>query len=91
MIHEATFLKKEEMDGNDDRRNKHSALPEVMEMAAQLDLKALILGHFSSRYADQEIDTAIKAACDLHGINFPVYRVLPGQLVKDILRQEPIR
>ncbi len=88
LIHEATFLD-EKLSGLE-RVNKHSRLHEVMEMVSQLNIGKLILGHFSSRYNPNEIDAAIKELCDKFAINIPVYRVLPGQAVYNILEEKPI-
>jgi ribonuclease Z len=68
----------------------HSTLDEVMEMVASIRVGSLILGHFSSRYSPEEIDSAIRDRCDKYAINFPVYRVLPGETVFDILGGEPL-
>ena len=57
-------------------------------MVADSNIKRLILGHFSSRYDDDQIDAAIKSGCQKYGINIPVYRVLPGWKVVDILSGE---
>ena len=40
---------------------------------------------FSSRYDATQIDRNILALCDKYGINIPVFRVLPGVTVRDIL------
>lgn len=90
LIHEATFLSRSDLADPDERRNKHSSLDEVMDMAAALPLQALILGHFSSRYRQEEIDEAILQHCRRLGIPFPVYRVAPGLWQKDILQQAPL-
>ncbi len=66
-------------------KNKHSTLEEVMEMVSSLSINKLILGHFSSRYDATQIDRNILALCDKYAINIPVFRVLPGTTVRDIL------
>ena len=83
LIHEATFIGA--VANEDDKRHPHSKLEEVKEMVSQINIEQLILGHFSSRYSDVEIDAAIKDLCDKYAINIPVHRVLPGQLHRDIL------
>ncbi len=88
LIHEATFL--DEKLSGPERANKHSRLHEVMEMVSQLNVGKLVLGHFSSRYHPDEIDAAIKNLCEKFAINIPVYRVLPGQTVNNILGQVPV-
>jgi ribonuclease Z len=75
---------------NDAPTKSHSTLDEVMEMVASIRVGQLILGHFSSRYSPAEIDSAIRDRCDKYAINFPVYRVLPGETVFDILGGAPL-
>ncbi|MDA0813493.1 MAG: MBL fold metallo-hydrolase [Verrucomicrobia bacterium] len=58
LIHEATFLTAAEIDPDDPKRNKHSSLDQVMKMVAGSKIKKLILGHFSSRYSNEQIDEA---------------------------------
>lgn len=90
LIHEATFLDKAEQESHNKERNLHSNLEEVMEMVSQLTIETLILGHFSSRYSAQQIDERVKLLCKKYGIKIPVYRVLPGQVHRNILGEEPL-
>ncbi|MFK7771741.1 MAG: MBL fold metallo-hydrolase [Saprospiraceae bacterium] len=85
LIHEATFLRKGDVDLDDRRQGKHSYLEEVIEMVAKTKVEQLILGHFSSRYSVVEIDEAIDFFCKKFGLKIPVYRILPGEIVRDIL------
>jgi len=85
LIHEATFLRDDEIQSDNPRRNKHSSLEQVLAMVAGSNIKRLILGHFSSRYDNADIDAAIKRGCQKHGITIPVYRILPGWKKIDIL------
>jgi len=86
LIHEATFLKKGDVNLDDHRKNKHSYLEEVIEMVSQTNVEKLILGHFSSRYSAEEIDQSINFFCKKYGLDIPVFRVLPGERVWDILK-----
>ena len=86
LIHEATFLTSAEIDPDNPRRNKHSSLEQVIAMVARTNIQHLILGHFSSRYDHREIDKAIERQCVFHDIKCAVYRVLPGEIGRDILR-----
>jgi ribonuclease Z len=90
LIHEATFLGAEEQKNLNTHGNKHSNLEEVLQMVSQLNIETLILGHFSSRYTKEEIDNKIKLLCKELKIKIPVYRVLPGQIHRDILNEGPI-
>jgi len=90
LIHEATFLGTPEDEKIQTHGNKHSYLEEVIKYASEITLGSLIIGHFSSRYSDEQIDSSILACCEKYGLNIPVYRILPGQVVKNILNTEPI-
>ena len=90
LIHEATFLSRQDIKELDPNRNRHSTLEEVLREVAQLQIDTLILGHFSSRYSPEQIDSAIKKYCQLYKIQIPVYRLLPGQVQWDILQSQPI-
>lgn len=90
LIHEATFLTNAEFEKLDQHRNRHSTLEAVLQQVADLRLDTLILGHFSSRYSHAEIDEAIRRFCKQFGVTIPVYRLLPGLLHRDILREKPI-
>lgn len=90
LIHEATFLVAGEIDPDNPRRNKHSSLDQVIGMVRDSNIQKLILGHFSSRYSHQEIDEAIKRECELNQISIPVFRLHPGQIVRDVLSSEPV-
>ena len=85
LIHEATFLTAAEIDPDNPKRNKHSSLDQVMKMVAGSKIKKLILGHFSSRYSNEQIDEAIALEMNRHGLSIEVRRVLPGQTVRDLL------
>jgi ribonuclease Z len=85
LIHEATFLTSAEIDPDNPRRNKHSSLEQVIAVVAASDVKRLILGHFSSRYDYRQIEEAIQKECGKHGLTIPVFRVLPGKIVRDVL------
>jgi ribonuclease Z len=62
----------------------------MIKSASEIMLGSLILGHFSSRYSDEQIDSSILVCCEKYGLNIPVYRILPGQGVKNILNTDPI-
>jgi len=90
LIHEATFLTGKEEAPLTPHANKHSTLEEVIEMVAASNVKQLVLGHFSSRYANAEIEAAVKRLCEKYAINISVYCVLPGEVKRDVLRGQPI-
>jgi len=84
LFHEATFL------DPDTARGAHSNVPQVIEAAAELDLEALILLHFSARYSADNIEQAICDHAEAHSPRFPIHAVLPGQLATDILSNRPV-
>src|SRR3954452_25199301 len=63
LIHEATFLNRDEFTDDDLRTNKHSILEDVIKAATSITIGTLIFGHFSSRYSNEEIDNCIKTCC----------------------------
>lgn len=90
LIHEATFLGGPEDSKIHTHGNKHSTLEEVMEMVSGLTIEHLILGHFSSRYSPEQIDQKIRGLCEKYAISIPVHRILPGEAVRDVLKQKPV-
>ena len=88
LIHEATFLRDDETINRPD--HTHSYLEEVMEMVSGSHIEQLILGHFSSRYSDEQIDQRILELCNRYAINIPVFRILPGQVGTNILNGQPV-
>lgn len=86
LIHEATFLNKEDRS----RNNGHSTLEALLEMIGDTEVKHLIIGHFSSRYKDDEILKAIRTFSTQYGVKIPIYAVLPGQTTFDILSSEAV-
>lgn len=85
LIHEATFLRIDESVIDHERANKHSTLEGVLKMVKETNVQQLILGHFSSRYSIEEIDSEIKRLVNYYGIKIPVYRIPPGVCVRDVL------
>lgn len=84
LIHEATFLGREEDNEISMHGNRHSSLENVIKAVSEINIERLLLGHFSSRYSGEEIDSNIKSLCEKYKIDVPVYRVLPGETAKDI-------
>ncbi|WP_395732381.1 MBL fold metallo-hydrolase [Prosthecobacter sp.] len=84
LFHEATFLAPETA------RSSHSNLPDVIASAAQLDLEALVLLHFSARYKADEIVQAVRQHAAAAKVGFPVFVILPGQVYSDLLSTEPV-
>ncbi|QDV40711.1 ribonuclease Z [Stieleria neptunia] len=85
LIHEATFLSSEEMNPDDPSQNRHSSLDQVMQMVSQSRIGTLVLGHFSTRYHDDQITEAIARLRKKFPIQIPIKVILPGKIGRDIL------
>lgn len=90
LIHEATFLGGEDDKNIQTHGNKHSKLEDVIKSVSESNIESLILGHFSSRYSDEQIDKSIIGYCKDYRIHIPVYRILPGQTEKNMLSGKPV-
>lgn len=90
LIHEATFLSRAEIAENDRRRNKHSVLEDVLQAAASANIQRLVIGHISSRYQPGEIDKCITKNCQRYHIQFPVFRIMPGEYLHNITSTTPV-
>ena len=84
LVHETTFIAPDAADRG------HCELGEVIRGAAELDLKALVLGHFSTRYDADFIRAAIAREAEAAAIAFPIYAVLPSTAAFDVLANEPV-
>lgn len=84
LVHEATFIAPDQADRG------HCELGEVIRAAACLDLKALVLGHFSNRYDADFIRAAIAREAAAAALSFPVHAVQPLSTVRDVLGQQPV-
>lgn len=84
LVHEATFIAPDEADRG------HSELRAVLDVASTLEHRALVLAHFSSRYSHEWIVETIRSEAARLDIRFPIFAVLPGVVVRDVLAGEPI-
>lgn len=89
LIHESTFLHADDARSRN-QELRHSSLDQVIPMATELNLEALILGHFSTRYRESEIRRALEIQCRKHRPSFSVFAVMPGRCQRDILGGEPV-
>ena len=89
LIHESTFI---EGAGvlDSPHKNKHATVEEVMKMVSEIEIKGLILIHFSARYSKEQIDSSVRSLINKFGIKIPVYIVYPGEIKRDILSTAPI-
>jgi len=90
LIHEATFLGGDEDKNIQTHGNRHSNLEEVIKSVAESTIECLILGHFSSRYSNDQIDSRIIEFCMKYEIKIPVYRILPGLVTRNIFNGSKI-
>jgi ribonuclease Z len=88
LIHEGTFLTKEDMAGETPRGNIHSMLEMVLEMVAKINIKHLVLGHFSSRYNDEIIIQAILVTAKKLSLSCTIYAVLPGKIYRNVFENK---
>jgi ribonuclease Z len=84
LMHEATFLIAGES------RGAHADLPQVLAAARKLELKALVLTHFSARYAHDEIRAAVRTHAAEHALPFPIFAILPGEMLVDVFATQPV-
>lgn len=87
LIHESTFLKKEDMP---ELRQGHSCLLKVLQMAKEAGPERLVLSHFSMRYSAIQILSEVHNRAARMALPFPVFVVIPGVVVRDLLNQAPV-
>ena len=85
LIHEATFIDRADGGSVGRDRFRHSALDDVLAMAAEDRPGHLVLGHFSGRYDAERIERAVREGIAAHGIGCPVSLLMPGATDHDIL------
>lgn len=90
LIHEATFIDSIHTKEINKHGNQHSNLEDVIFLVSKSSIKTLILGHFSSRYSNQEIDESIIRLVNKYNLNITIYRILPGESIKNILNSQPL-
>lgn len=86
LIHEATFLDASQIAT---KGNLHSSLDQVLSHIPSLNIKKLILCHFSARYSHQEIKNAVRAGIDQYNISSPVFILSPGDCRSNLLSDLP--
>ncbi|MEO0810361.1 MAG: hypothetical protein AAFW82_06950 [Pseudomonadota bacterium] len=84
LIHEATFI------APDHGNRGHCELGDVLQAAGGLNLKALIVGHFSDRYDPEFIKASIRRLARELAFDVPVFAVMPRVTQLDILSSEPV-
>lgn len=87
LIHEATFLREEEIE-MERAGYQHSLLRDVLAMAQAAKVERLLLIHFSSRYKTAEIDAAVKSCAAELDVQIPVHILPPGRTVHNALSQK---
>jgi len=90
LFHEATFLNAEEDAQIESKGNKHSRIDEVMKMVKEIDVGTLVLSHFSTRYTQEDINTAVRKLIKELNIQIPVHLIYPGEVRRNVLAGEPI-
>lgn len=87
LIHEATFLREEEME-LEREGYQHSLLRDVLAMAQQAEVGRLLLIHFSSRYKAAEIEAAIREYAHDLDLTMPVSIIAPGRISHNALANQ---
>jgi ribonuclease Z len=87
LIHEATFLKEEEIE-LEREGYQHSVLGDVLKMAQGAEIDRLLLIHFSSRYRTPEIEAAVREEAAAIGLTIPVHIIPPGRIVHNALERK---
>ena len=85
LIHEATFIDRNDSSADDPTRFRHSVLDDVLAMAAAARPGHLVLGHFSGRYGPAQIADAVREGAARHGLTVPLSLVVPGVVDHNIL------
>ena len=87
LLHECTFLDRNEQLELEQRGHPHSALDDVLDLAVAANVGHLGLYHVSRRYEDQRILAVVRQQCALREVPFPVSVALPGRMYEDLLAQ----
>lgn len=87
LLHECTFLDRNEQLELEQRGHPHSALDDVLDLALAAGVGHLGLYHVSRRYDDQRILAMVRQECARRAIPFPVSVALPGRVYDDLLAQ----
>jgi ribonuclease Z len=75
LVHEATLL-----DAADRKGERHSTLGEAVGVAAQAEVKALLLQHISGRYEKRAVEIAVRKAVSKHRFQAPVWCLFHNRL-----------
>ena len=88
LMHEATFMDRQERDELINRGNPHCCLEEALIAAQLANVGRLGLYHISRRYDDEQIVSAVKEWCERLEIKFPVSVAFPGRLIENLFANE---
>lgn len=87
LLHECTFLDREEQREMAASGHLHSSLEDALETAAQAGVEYLGLYHVSRRYDDGAIVRRIRERCEQMSVPCKVSVALPGRLYTDLFAQ----
>ena len=90
LIHEATFLRQEDVERGPERTQLHSCLNEVLDLARAARPGRLVLTHLSPRYGEEEAREEIARAARAMGLECPVWLVPPGRMVRDVFAESAV-
>lgn len=84
LLHECTFLYREEQRDSAAHGDPHSSLEDVLEVAVAAGVERLGLYHVSRRYEDSQVLNRVRDRCAALAVPFPVTVALPGRLYEDL-------
>lgn len=89
LLHECTFLDNESdrISEARERGHEHACLSDVIDLAAEANVRHLALYHISKRYTDEEILRAVRTECDRRDLRCKVSVALPGRVYIDLFSQ----
>lgn len=87
LLHECTFLEREESFEANRYGHPHSSLDDVLELAQEAEVGCLGLYHISRRYEDDHILSRVREGCARIGLACPVSVALPSRYYDDLFTQ----
>ncbi len=90
LIHEATFLRQEDVERGPERTQLHSCLDEVLDLARGAQPGQLVLSHLSPRYHEEEARETIAQMAKEMGLDFPIWLIPPSRIVDDLFAETAV-
>ncbi len=96
LLHEATFLCKEDRDSGDEEEAEpthghvHSTVEEALRVAQMAQVENVVLYHISTRYTDAQIRDDIRAVAQNLDFRGRIWPVLPRRVHWNLLGEKPV-